>query len=65
MKTINNSKNIFQSIEKKLVENLKQMESLVLDLDNSRRENDRLHNDNMNLELAFKRLQGELIGANH
>ena len=65
MKTINNSKNIFQSIEKKLVENLKQMESLVLDLDNSRRENDRLHNDNMNLELAFKRLQWELIGANH
>ena len=65
MKTINNSKNIFQSIEKKLVDNLKQMESLVLDLDNSRRENDRLHNDNMNLELAFKRLQGELIGANH
>lgn len=49
MKTMTNSKTIFQNIEQKLVENLRQMESLVLELDNSRRENERLHNDNMGL----------------
>ena len=41
-----------------MAENVKQMEKLVLNLDKSRRENEKLHSDNMNLELAFKPLKG-------
>ena len=44
----NNSKINNQSISTRLVENLAQMEKLILDLDLTRRENDRVINDNMN-----------------
>lgn len=33
-----------------------------MDLDTSRRENDRLQNDNMNMSITIKGLQGQLIG---
>jgi hypothetical protein len=42
LKSLSNSKNIYQNIEQRLVENMTQMESLILQLDNSRRDNDKL-----------------------
>jgi chromosome segregation ATPase len=61
-RSLGSSKANYQGIEQRLVANLAQMEQLVLDLDSSRRENDRLHNDNMNLEASLRGLQGQLIG---
>lgn len=42
LKSLSHSKNIYQNIEQRLVENMTQMESLILQLDNSRRDNDKL-----------------------
>lgn len=37
------------------------MEKLILDLDLTRRENDRLINDNMNFEMHVRSQQGEIM----
>lgn len=37
------------------------MEKLILDLDLTRRENDKLQNNNMGLEMNTKKLQGQLM----
>ena len=64
LKSLTNSSTIFQSIEQKLVENMSQMEKLILELDSSRRDNERLQGLNMDLELSVKRMQGDIIGMN-
>lgn len=37
------------------------MEHMVLQVDHTRRENDRLHDDNMNLQATVHALQGQII----
>lgn len=37
------------------------MEQITLDLDSAKRENNRLSDENMNLEMIVKRLEGEAI----
>ena len=61
-RSLGNSKVNYQNIEQRLIQNLSQIEQLVLDLDSSRRENDRLQNDNMNMSITIKGLQGQVIG---
>ena len=41
-----------------------QMEKLILELDESRRDNERLQGANMNLEMSVKKMQGDIIGIN-
>ena len=43
---------------------MKQMERLILDLDDSRKDNERLQNNNMNLEMSIKKMQGDIIAFN-
>ena len=43
---------------------MSQMESLILQLDESRRDNEKLQNSNMSLEHSVKKMQGDFIGIN-
>lgn len=61
LRTLGSNKTNYQGIEQRLVQNLAQMEQLVLQLDHTRRENDRLHDDNMNLQTSLRGLQGQII----
>ena len=52
-KTNNNS----QNIQQRIIQNLSQMEHLILQLDETKRENQRYENEKMNLEMSMKQLQ--------
>ena len=64
MKSMANSKDIYQTIEQRLVENMSQMEELVLKYDVSRRDNEKLESTNMDLETAVRKMQGDIIAIN-
>lgn len=49
------------SIEQMLNQNMQQMEAMVLKQDDLRRENDKLHNDNMILDFSLRKMEAEDI----
>ena len=53
----------YQMIEQRLVENLEQMERLILQLDEARRENEQLSHENMHLQRTVNQQRSDIVAG--